>query len=436
MAQLKKELTLFGLTAVAVGACIGSGIFATPYDIANAVPSGGLMLIVWGVGGLVAVTGALTFAELGGRFPHSGGVYCYLKKAYGDLMAFLYGWVILTVVTSGAIAALSLIFARYLNELVYLGKTGQLLAGIGAIIFVSILNIYRAKFGELFSSVFTLLKLIGIGMIILFGSYYLISVMPEVDYTIPAVNQPIWGGVGVALIGVLWSYGGWHHASYLAAETPNAQRIIPRAMIIGAIIVTVTYVLTNWAYLQLLSIEEIRSSKAVAANALKKISNSAGLLVAALIALSTFGSVGVFTLSAPRIYFTMAKDGVFFRQLAHVHPTFKTPANAIMLQSGWAIVLLLFWGTFEQLMTYVLFMDWIFMTFAAISIFIFRKQKRGAPGHVKTLGYPFTPIIFIAISSWFLVATLIARPVQTIAGLILLGVGLPIYWFNRKMGSD
>lgn len=434
MAKLKKALTLYGLTMIAVGSCIGSGIFLTPSSIAKELGSPSLMLFVWFIGGVVALTGALTFAELGGMFTGSGGVYVYLKKAYGDLVAFLYGWSIFTVITSGAIAALALAFARYIDFLIPLGEQGMLVVAIFAIIIVTLINIKGVKIAELFASSFTTMKLLGILLIIAIGfaGYFSWSSFTP-DFTIQSTTSKSFAG---ALIGVLWSYGGWHHASYLAGEAINPQKTIPKAMMLGALVVTITYLLINLAYIFLLPIGEMATSKAVAADAIGNIFGWGGLFIAILIAISTFGTAGIYTLSAPRIYFAMARDGVFFDFLTKVHPVWRTPVNAILLQSAWAIVLLLFWGTFENLITYVVFMDWIFMTLAAASIFTFRKSMPDVERPYKTIGYPIIPLIFIVISIWFLVYTLVGKPDQAYAGLGLTGIGVLLYFVFKNTQKD
>jgi APA family basic amino acid/polyamine antiporter len=437
--NLKKEIGFFGLTMIAVGACIGSGVFLTPSDIALQLGNGKWVIVAWLIGGVVALTGALTFAELGALFPEAGGVYAYLQKGYGKMIAFLYGWSILTVITSGAIAALSLAFARYVAAVVPLSEAGVLVTAASALIAVTLINVFGVKLGELFSSVFTSFKLIGIAAVVLCGIFLGSQIQGNLSNTENSMSVPA-SAMALALIGVLWSYGGWHHASYLSAETKNAQKVVPRAMILGAFIVTLTYVLVNLAYMSLLTIPEMSASQAVAADAIEKLVPAGAVLIAVLIAISTFGTAGIYTLSAPRIYFAMGRDGTFFSWLAKIHPKYGTPFNAILLQSGWALVLLFFWGTFEKLITYVVFMDWIFMILAALSLFIFRRQNIRKEGTYRTLGYPITPIIFIGISTWFIIYTIIGRPEQAIAGLILLLIGVPVFLFfkaknKQKTGS-
>ena len=432
MAELKKAITPIGLTMIAVGSCIGSGIFKTPSQIAGYLPFSNHILIVWAIGGLVALTGALTFSELSARFPKSGGVYVFLKESYGDLVAFLYGWIIFTVVTSGAIAALALVFAQYFTRIFPIGESAVPFIAIFAIIITTAVNAVGVEKSDLFAKIFTGLKILGIGLIIVAGLMYLLpqngfnsSLTTNAETSLPQAYA-------LALVGVFFSYGGWHHASYVAGEVKNAAKVVPRAMILGALIVTVTYLLSNIGYLSLLTMEEMSSSKAVASDAMDKVFIGGGKFIAVLIAVSTFGTIGIYTLSAPRIYQRMAADGTFFPFLAKIHDRFRTPMNAMIFQSCWAIILLLLWGTFDSLINYVVFMDWVFMTLAGIGVFILRKKIKTKASYSVPL-YPILPIIFILINSWFLIQILSAEVKQAWAGLILLGIGIPVYFlFTRK----
>lgn len=428
--KLSKQISTFGLTMIAVGACIGSGIFLTPSMIAQNLLSETGIISIWTLGGIVALCGALSFAELGVRFPKSGGVYVFLKACYGDLVAFLYGWTILTVVTSGAIAALSLAFARYVDFLIPMGQIGQMVLAIVGIMVVTAINIRGVKHAEMFSSVFTVIKLVGIVIVAVAG---LIWASEAVNWsgTFNRSSQSFTAAFSGAMIGIVWSYGGWHHASYIAGEAKNPQRSVPIAMIVGALIVTLMYVLANLAYLHLLGVEGMAESSAVASDALGQVFAPGAILVAILIAISTFGTKGIYTLTSPRIYHAMARDKVFFPALAKVHPQFKTPATAILFQSGWAIILVIFWRTFENLITYVVFMDWVFMLLATLSIFYFRR-KLGKPSQYGVPLYPLVPLIFILISTAFLVVILFHQPSQAMAGLILVAIGTLVYFAFKK----
>ena len=432
MTNLAKELTLYGLIMVAIGSCIGSGIFVTPSQIAGLLPSSRLILLVWSLGGLIALTGALTFGELGSLFPKAGGIYVFLKEAYGGWLGFLYGWAYLVIITSGSIAVLSLAFTHYLSFFIPMNNSWKIITSIITISLLTIINVFRAKFGEIFSNVFTGLKILGILLIIGFGFFFGNSSISFKETGASLSTAAGLSAFGVALTGVLFSYGGWQHASFLAGETKNPSRNVPVAMITGAAVVTLIYLLINISYMMLLPVNSVASSEKVAAEAVSTILPFGGLLVAGLIAVSTFGTIGIYTLSAPRMYYAMASDGLFFKSISRVHPVFRTPANAIIVQSVWSIVLLLFWGTLENLITYTVSVEWIFFTLAAAGIFIFRKKLKNVERPYKTFGYPITPLIFIIINTWFVINIMINKPLHMAIGIGFLVLGVPFYLFFKK----
>jgi basic amino acid/polyamine antiporter, APA family len=429
MTKLAKELTLFGLIMVAIGSCIGSGIFVTPSQIAGLIPSPYTIIAVWVIGGLITLTGALTFAELGSLFPQAGGIYVFLREAYGGWLGFLFGWAYLVIITSGSIAVLALAFSYYLSFFIPMSENLRIVVSIAALIMVTTLNVLRAKFGEIFSSIFTGLKIAGILIIISAGFIYGSRGLSFSGA--PAATGSL-SNFGVALTGVLFSYGGWQHASFLAGETRNPSRNVPIAMITGALVVILIYLMVNVSYMLLLPVDRIITSEGVAAAAVGTVIPWGGLLVAGIIAISTFGTMGIYTLSTPRIYYAMAEDKLFFSSIAKVHRKFRTPVNAIISQSVWAILLLLFWGTFEDLITYTVSIEWIFFTLAAGGIFIFRKKMKNSVRPYKTFGYPFTPIIFIGINTWFIINIFVNKPLHMGIGFGFLLLGLPVYWFFRK----
>jgi len=419
---------------IAIGSCIGSGIFRTPKEIAGHLAAPEWILAVWALGGVIALTGALTFAELGAMFPRAGGVYAYLREAYGPPAGFLYGWAYFTVINSGALAGLSLTFADYLAYLVpplAAAKTAVAVAGIAVI---TLVNVFRVKVAAIFTNLLTGLKLVGITLVVVIGfaGGSAAAFAPAVEPSPPS-RTGLLAAFGLALVGVFWSYGGWQHASYLAGEARDARRTVPRAMVLGAAVVTAAYVLVNAAYLWLLPVGAVAASDSPAADAVGSVLPFGGRLVAALIAVSTFGTALIYMMSAPRIYFAMAKDGLFFRWIAAVHPRYHTPVNAVLAQSGWAIVLLLFWGTFEDVITYVTFTDWIFFTAAAAAVILFRVSRRDVERPYRVPAYPWTPLFFILPSAAFVVNTLVEKPEQAGAGLVLLVAGLPVYIaFSRR----
>ena len=427
MAELKKALSRFDLTMIAIGSTIGSGIFLTPAIIANSIHSPALILLIWLGGGLLILCGALTFAELGALMPKAGGVYVFLSESYGKPVGFLYGWAYFLVVNTGGIAALSVAFTTYLAYFFPMDPLALKLTAVSGIFILTVINVMGVKSGGIFSDVFTVLKLIGIFGVIAVGFILGSSSVTAFSFDMPS---GVTGGLAVAMVGVLWSYGGWQHATYAAGEAKNAKKDVPVAMIIAALSVTAIYVAINIAYMMLLPVNTIANSPSVAADAVKTVLGPVGGgIIAMAIFISTFGTAGIYTLTAPRIYFAMAKDGIFFPQIAKVHPRYQTPYNAIIIQSTWAVLLILFWGTFENLISYVVFTDWIFFALAAASVFIFRKKLPDAKRDYKTLGYPFTPLIFIGVATWFVINTLIEKPEQAIAGLIMLGLGLPVYYY-------
>ncbi len=436
MKRLRKDLSLFGLTMVAVGSVIGSGIFLTPSQIASYIPSSELIILAWVLGGILALTGALTLGELGGMFPKTGGIYVYLKEAYGDFVGFLYGWAYFTVIMSGTVAALSIAFSTYLGYIFPVSATGKVVVSAMLIVIVTIINIFRVKIVEMTTNTFSLLKLIGIALVIVAGLVLGSSVnMVSTGSSAADVLSSSSGitAFGLAMIGVLWSFGGWHHTSFLSGEAKNPNKTIPRAMVIGTVIVLLVYILTNLSYMFLLPVAEIASSERIASDALESVIPFGWLFVAILIEVSTFGTALVDTLSGPRIYFAMANDGLFFKNLTNIHPKYNTPVNAIIAQSIWALIILFMWRTFEAVITYVIFIDWIFFFLTALVVIIFRIKRADADRPFKTPFYPVVPLIFIITSFLFVLNTLSENIIYAGAGLGLLLLGLPVYlYFKRK----
>jgi len=423
----KREIGLYGLTMIAIGSSIGSGIFKTPSEIAGYLPSEGLVLIVWMLGGLIAVCGALTFAKISAQFPQVGGFYVFLKEAYGSLPAFLFGWSMLLVINTGALAALSLVFTSYLGSFFPLGDNAQLIIAVMTIVVLTVMNIFGVHFGNLFASIFTSAKLLGILFVVFLGLFF--GTNHDVSYfntSFPAGNNnlSLISAFGLALIGVTFSFGGYQHATFVAAEVKDAARVVPRALVIGILIVCLAYLTVNVAYLRFLPIEQIAASKSVASDAINTIWNFGGKFVSFLIVVSVVGTIGIYILTAPRIYFAMAEDKLFFKKFAELHPVYGTPVWAIVFQSAWTIILLVFWKTFSNLITYVVFVDEIFFFLTAISFFILIRPK-------KILAM-FLALVFIAMTGFIIVNTLYEKPEQAIAGLIFLGIGCVFFVIFQK----
>ena len=433
MPQLRRELTRFDLTMIAIGSTVGSGIFLTPSIVAHQLPSPLWIGAVWLAGGVMALSGALTMAELGGMLPQAGGVYVFLKETYGGLTGFLYGWAYFLVVNTGGLAALAIAFSTYLGFFIPLSAAGLKIVGISGLVVLTLLNVLGVKIGGIFADLFTTLKLVGIAGLILvafgWGSFENL----RISMASASLPHDVSGAIAVALVGVLWSFGGWQHATYTAAEARRPERDVPMALTIGAVVVTVVYLLANLSYMLLLPVEGIAGSERVAADAVRTILGPiGGSLIAITIFISTFGTAGIYTLTAPRIYFAMSNDGVFFRRIAAVHPKFGTPANAIVLQSVWAILLILFWGTFENLISYVVFTDWIFFALAGFSVIVLRRRRPAAHRPYRTFLYPFTPLLFVGMSVWFVINTFLQKPEQAWSGILFLALGVPVYYAWRR----
>ncbi len=443
MPELRRSLTLYSLTMVAIGSTIGAGIFRSPGIVAQHAHLPEYIIALWLLGGVVALSGALTFAEMGGMFPGAGGLYVYLKEAYGDVVGFLYGWFILFCSTAGAIAALALVCSEHLNYLYGSGRDSvwELPLAAGIIILLTIVNLFGVGIGEWIANIFGGAKLVGLALIIGAGWFFanpqaeVANASSEFAHAVP---ENLISALALGFIGVLWSYGGWQHAAYMAGETKDPQRNVPRAMILGAAIITLVYVLANMAYMRLIPVEQLANSKTVAADAMNTVTPMGGTIMALLIALSTFGSIGVYSMTAPRMYYAMAKDGVFFAKLAEIHPKWRTPVWAILIQSAWALFLLFFWGTFNDLMEYVTFLDFIGLMLVGTTIFVFRKKRPNAERSYRTTLYPLTPIVFVGICAWFVAYNIVGSREKALAGLVVILSGLLAYWlfFQKKTRGE
>lgn len=432
MVELKKVLNTRGLTMIAIGACIGSGIFVTPADTMATLPHHGYVLLTWIIGGLVAFLGALTFSELGATYPKEGGVYVYLKHAYGDMAGFLYGWIILLIVNTGALAALGLALADFLKFFLPVDDTEKSMIAIGTIWLLTVVNIFGVNTSQQLSSLFTGLKLMAIVMIIIVGFTFLPNVQHSIQLDLSAdIPNNLMTNMLLAFTGVFWSMGGWHHATYLSGEAINPQTTVPKALFFSTITVTVVYVLIIISYMILLPTEQMSASERVAGDALAAVYLHGGKMVSIIISISIFGTIAIYTMSAPRIYYAMAKDGIFFNFLADVSPRFQTPYKAMLFQAGWASLLILIWGSFSRIIIFVTFMDIVFMALATSTIFIFRQRKTANNGYKLKL-YPWIPIVYLIVTIAFVLNTLLDLNPESWIGVIILLIGIPVFYYFKK----
>jgi APA family basic amino acid/polyamine antiporter len=433
MKQVQKGLSLFALTMIAIGSTIGSGIFETPSSIASKVPNPTTMILLWIAGGVVSLIGALIFAELGSKVPKAGGVYSYLNAAYGPLPAFLYGWVLLTVVSSGTIASLCVLFAKYTHGFFGVDPSQQHWLAIATIIVLTLFNTFSLKSSEWFANVGTVLKMLGIFALLLLALFLgEQSIFGSANAAMAAPTAE--GGLAGAFVGVLWSYTGWHYASFVAGDARNPKRNIPLAMLFGALIVSLIYVLCNLGYLKVLSIPEIQQSDALAIQAMNTILPGTGNWIGLLVAVSVFACAGLYILATPRVINQMAVEGMFFKVFQKKHPTFGVPLNAIVLQSVWAIILVFVWGKFESLYTYVTITEWFFLMLACIGLFLIRKRGGMDDTGFRTPLYPILPALFIGVISWFIYANATSENPSAYFGLLAIPIGL-IFYYVFKMAK-
>jgi len=415
-----------------IGGIIGGGIFRTPASVAERVGSPTLILAAWVAGGVVALIGALCFAELGQRRPRAGGGYVYLRETWGPLPAFLYGWALLLVIASGAIAAIAVTFAEYTLALTGLPARFTLPLAIAAILFVSAVNYLGVRPGAMVQNLFTLLKLAALAALVVIG---LAAGLPPAAPPPPGAPTAF----GAALVPILFTYGGWQQTNFIAEEMVDAERNLPRALVLGVSAVVVIYLLANLAYLNVLGAAGLATSTAPAADAMRKVLGPAGgTLIAAGIAASTFGFLNLVILVTPRVFQAMAADGVFFPRLARLHPVHRTPAAAIGLQAVWASALALS-GSFSQLVDYVAFADWIFFGLTVAGLFVYRSRDRrlgiAAPRRAfRTPGYPWTPGLFVAAAVFVVASSIAANPRNALIGAGLLALGVPAYLYWNRAG--
>jgi APA family basic amino acid/polyamine antiporter len=423
-----------------VGGIIGSGIFLSPSVVAQRVGTAPLTLAAWGIGAVVAIIGGFVYAELGARRPQAGGTYVYLREAFGTLPAFLYGWALFLIMATGAIAAVAMTGASYLATLLGLVPESARAIAIALIVILTLLNVLGVSIGAATGNVLTVLKLSAIAILVV--AALLMSpanALPSVAATPLVRPEGITATVvamGAALVPVLFSFGGWQQTNAVAEELRDPARTLPRALILGVLIVAATYLLVNLAYLRALGVAGLAASSAPAADTMFVYLGPAGrTLIACGIVASTIGFLGMVILMSARVYQAMAADGLFFQRMAALHPKTRTPVVALVAQGAVALALLLT-GTYGQLLDYVVFADWIFFGSTAATLFVLRTRdaRRGVDARVHAPGHPYTTLLFIAAAIYVVVGSIISNPGNAArgAGLLALGVPVYLYWNARR----
>ena len=433
MASLNRTLTLRDLILIVIGTVIGSGIFLVPGVVLK--QSGGSMgvaLLVWLAAGVLSLLGALTYGEMGASKPDAGGLYVYLRDTLGPLPAFLYGWTMFFVIAAGSCATLAVAFTNYLGQFVTLSPIAGKLVSILMIVVVMVINVRGTRQGANVQGIATAIKVAAIlvmsGLLIAVGHGFsqTATIWPA------AWNGSLFAGVGAAMIGVLWAYEGWQYVTFSAGETKDPQRVFPLGIALGTAAIIAIYILANVGYFAALGADGAMKSERIAAESMAAaFGPAAGKLIAATILVSMFSAANGITLTAPRLYYSMSRDGVFFAKLAEVHPRFSTPAIAIVTSSVWAM-LLAATGTFQQLLTYVVFVGWIFYALGAVAIFVYRRREPNLPRPFRTPGYPLTPILFVLSAAAIVINTIATQPQNVIFALGVMVLGVPAYYMWRS----
>jgi APA family basic amino acid/polyamine antiporter len=434
--SFKRALGPFDATMVVIGGIIGSGIFINPYIVAQRLDSPALVLGAWIAGGAIALAGAYSYAELGALFPRAGGQYVYLRDAYHPLAGFLYGWALLALIETGAVAAVAITFANYALRLVGRPDVAAVPVAIAAIVLLSIVNYVGVKPGSRVLNVLVVLKVGALAVLIVAGAmapsqpgWWSVG-RPSTDSGVGAAL-----GFGAALIPILFAYGGWQNANYVAEEIENPRRNLPLSLLAGTGAVIVVYVLVNAVYLRALGLEGLAATITPASKAAEGMFGALGdRFVTAAIAISTFGFLDLAILAPTRVYYAMAADGLFFPALAQLHPRYRTPWLAILIQSAWSCVLAAT-GRYEQLLNYVVFADWIFFGLTVGTVLVFRRTvplgQRPADSY-RAPGYPIVQILFVLISAAVVLSVVRSDPAAALRGALLLALGIPLFLFFRR----
>ena len=444
-AQLVRAIGLSGATLLVVGSVIGSGIFLTTGLMVQELPSTSLVLAAWVAGGLLAMAGGLTYAEMGSMYPRSGGLYVFLSEAYGPAWGFLFGWACLLVILTGSVAAVAVGFAEYFSYFFpSLGtdrilvtfdmpwgawriSAGQVVAA-ASIAVITAVNYVGVRSGNVANTILTVAKVGGLILIPLLAIAYM-RVDPALTPMVPPDAVRPFASFGVIMIAVMWTYEGWYYVAFAAGEIKDAARTVPRALIYGTIALTTIYVSVNLAYVFALTLEEMSGVTRIAEKAVTALVGPGGAaLVAATVVVSTFGCNVAGVIASSRTCFAMAADGRFFAAAARVHPVHRTPHVALLVTSGWSAFLTLT-GGYEALFTYVTFASVLFGTLGGVAIFVLRTRRPEVPRPYRALGYPVVPALYVLGSLALVGNTLSERPLESIAGLGLVAIGLPFYFY-------
>ncbi|PYV19824.1 MAG: amino acid transporter [Acidobacteria bacterium] len=432
--ELARRLGFWDSFLLSLGIVIGSGVFLTPHSIARDLPSPGFILAVWVVGGVLSMMGVLAIAELGAMYPEAGGLYVYLREAFGPLPAFLYGWALFLIIQTGSAATLAVAFNVYAGYFIRLDAGQAKLVSVSLIAGLTFFNCLGIRQGATLNNCATFLK---VGSILFMATAIFTGGAGAGNFRRPwslPEGSSLLFGLGSAMIGALWAYEGWHMLSFTAGEIRDPQRNFPRALIASTAVLIGLYLLANIAYLYALTVPEIARYQDVAARSSQRALGAvAGSFVAAAIMVSIFGACHGTILSGPRVFYAMARDGLLFKSLAWVHPRLKTPIVAILAQGMWTSVLALA-GTFQQLFSYVIFGGWIFYGLSALAVIVLRRRQPDLARPYRVPLYPWLPLIFAVMAGLLVVNSLVSSLESSLYAFAFLALGIPVYWIRRRLG--
>ena len=432
MAELPRPLTRLNAVSMVVGTIIGASIFVQPSEIARHLQTPNQIMLVWLVCGVLTLFGAFVCAELASAFPQTGGVYVFMRDTFSPLAGFLWGWAMFWSMHSGIVAAIVVVFARYTAFFIPVGDLGIRVIAVVTILVLSALNYVGVRAGSRVQTALTLAKLVAIAAMVAAGLFFVLG-REHPQAAAVAAAAPSAGSMREFLLAVvagLFAYGGWHMVTYTAGETRMPARTIPFALLAGVGIVTVSYLALNLVYLRLLPLDAVRSSTRVAADAADVVLGSGGsAILAGLVMMSAIGGLTGIVLTGPRVYYSMAHDGLAPRWFGFVHPTFQTPSHAIVAQAVWSSVLAAT-GAYRQLFTRVIYTEWLFFALMAVGLFVLRRRPDYRPAY-RTWGYPVVPIVFIVASLAIVINQFISTPGEAATGLGLVVLGAPVYYLRH-----
>jgi len=435
--RLARRLGLFDATMLVMGGIIGSGIFMNPSVVANQVHSPFLILGAWLLGGFAALAGAFVYAELASLRPDVGGQYAYLREAYHPAVAFIFGWALLLVTQTGGMAAVAITFARYFSELTHFPLPDWLIAS-AALGILTLINCFGVRGGSTVQSILMILRIAAIALLVLFGAFAAresnlfgsVSAEPTVPYdSLPSF--------GAAMIPVLFAYGGWQTTNFIAGEIHNPRKNLPYGLLLGVVGVAILYLSVNLVCILVLGAHDLALTTTPATEVMRRALGERGVALIALgITISTLGFLSQGMLTAPRVYFAMAEDKLFFRSVATIHPKTRVPVVAIAIQGVLAIIITLS-GRYEQILNFVVSTDFIFFGLTATTIFVFRRRAATLPGSdtFRTPGHPLTTVFFIAICWLVVISTIYTYPLNSIIGIGIMLTGIPVYFYWRRKPS-